>query len=256
MTHPMSLSPRAALLAAGTACAWAAVMLAVPAQAQAVKTPAPGDLSFGVSAGTRFQADGTFHKGAAAGPASVRSRDWSDAYDRTWTLEGEAAYGLTDRSELALTLGWSWANASAMDVGSVAGQPLRAKFDDYDAWSLRATYRQYFDVSPTFIPYVGISGGVRYTDSIDAELRSDGFTGLGQPAVLKTGFYKKSWIPTAGLTFGWRYHFSGAVVGLETGVFYDWKPRDDDSVLAAQGLARLNDAGDRITIPLTLTVAF
>ncbi|QJE74003.1 hypothetical protein HHL28_13675 [Aerophototrophica crusticola] len=234
----------------------APLLASAPALAQTAKTPEVGAIGFGIAVGPEFGVGGEFHGGGTAGIARIGSRTWTSTHEYFLGLEGEVTYGLSDLSELALTLGYTRSEAESLGVGELAGVPLRAKFDDYEAWTARLSYRQYFQVSPGFYPYVGVTAGVRRVGAMDAEFRSGGFAQLTLPAELGSDFYKSSWVPTGGLTFGWRSPYAGVVLGLETGIFYDGELRDDDSTLAALGLNSINDEGGRWYIPVKLSVNF
>lgn len=234
----------------------APALAAAPALAQSAKTPEVGAVGFGIAVGPEFGVGGEYHGGADTGLARIGSRTWNSTHDYVLGVEGEVTYGLSKMSELALTLGYTRAEGETLGVGELVGVPLRAKFDDYEAWTARLSYRQYFQVSPGFFPYVGVSAGVRRVGSMDATFASGGFAQLTLPAEIGSEFYKSSWVPSGGLTFGWRSPYAGVVLGLETGIFYDGQLRDDDSTLAALGLNSINDEGGRWYIPVKLSVNF
>jgi len=229
---------------------------AAPALAQEVRLPTNGQYSFALSAGPEFDIDSEFHGGTVAGPVTIQSRDFDDVYDYTLNVQAEIAYGLPDLSEVALVLGWTSADAGDLQVGEAGGLPITGDFDDYTAWTLRAEYRRYFEVSPGFFPFVGVTGGIRHVDQIDATFTSAALPTLGLPTSIDVPFYEDSWVPTIGLSLGWRTSYEGIALGLETGLYYDWELSDDDSGIAALGLSTINDAGERLYVPVRLTIAY
>lgn len=215
------------------------------------RLPEAGRTALAITAGPEFNAAGRFHRGARAGDLDVRSRGWGDVYDYTLGIQGDLAWGLDARSQIGATLGLTTAQGRGVAIGTAAGEELRGRFGDYRAVSLGAYYRRHFEVSPGFLPYLSAGAGVRRVDPIGVTLSS-----AALPAEVAIPFYRRSWVPTLSLAFGWRQEFQGVALGLETGLAYDFRPRGADAGLAPLGLGRLNDAGDRLYVPVRLLVAF
>lgn len=112
-------------------------------------------------------------------------------------------------------------------------------------------YRQFFNAGRPFRPYASIRGGFQWVDSINLDLRSNG------SSLTRIKFYDSTLTYAVGLGLGFRYEVAeGVALGLETGVRYEGDLSDDDGDLAGLGrLARINDAGDRLVIPLLARIA-
>lgn len=213
----------------------------------------------GTALGQAFDAAMTF---------SVKEQKFSDVYGQPISGGVSFNYGLSHRQELFGRLTYSHASGRAFDAGSVdaainwggqaiaANSSLRAKPSDYRDIALDGGYRHYLRVKdvPGLRPFLSGSVGVRYVDSITADI-----TYQGSPLVRDMRFYDTSIAWRAGLGLGFRWDVSpGIAAGFETGIRYNSGLKDDDKTLGSGALGKANNAGERLVIPVAagMTVAF
>jgi len=126
----------------------------------------------------------------------------------------------------------------------IGGQPLLGKFGDYQGWGFDVGYRYFFNSDYKAKPFVGGSIGFQRLQDITLSLSSTPFNASEIP------FYDDSWVA------GWR---------LGTGVLVDINDRfgwqvtidlkysgelSDQSGIGTVGFERINDVGNRWTLPI------
>jgi hypothetical protein len=137
-------------------------------------------------------------------------------------------------------------------VGTVAGLPLFALFDDYKAFGMDFGFRQYLG-SGVVSPYVGASGGFVRLDGIQSEF-SVPAAGVVLPNV---NIYDTSVVPSIGA--GGGVHFNLSDLFAVQGVEFKWHGDATDlDGLAGTGLESINDESRRWSMPITggITVRF
>lgn len=176
--------------------------------------------------------------------AEIDTNTWAERYDAALIFRIGGAYNLTSNSQLFGTITWEQSEADTTDVGLIGGQPLQAKFSDYQGTGFDAGYRFFFAVESRLQPFVGASIGFQRLQDITISLSSPVFNAPDVP------FYDDSWVA------GWR---------VGTGVLMDINDRlgwqvtldlrysgvlSDQSGIGTIGFERINDVGNRWTLPI------
>jgi hypothetical protein len=176
--------------------------------------------------------------------AEVDRNTWGERYDAALVFRIGGAYNLTSHSQLFAAFSWQQAEADAAVVGLIGGAPLDGEFSDYQGWGIDAGYRYVFDTTLPFAPFVAGSVGLDRLQAISLTLSSTVYTATDIP------FYDESWVPgwRVGTGFLWNIDDRfGAHVSLDlkySGVL------SDQSGIGTAGFERINNAGNRWTLPL------
>lgn len=212
--------------------------------------------------------------GFAPARFELKSRDWNDAYDDAWRIQGEIGYVLTSHLEIFGLFKYDQADSSGqIDIGRMLFDiptsifPLSARFEDYTAWGGELGFRFFFLTKDAIVrPYIALSGGATHVDSIGATILAD-VRSIGGPedfVVYRGAFFEDSWSATGAAMFGLEVrlacHWS---LGLEGGVRYENRLGQDDSdfkglrffddvfALHLKEFRPLNDdSGDRFFLPV------
>ena len=143
--------------------------------------------------------------------------------------------------------------ADSLQVGTVAGLPLFALFDDYKAFGMDFGYRQYVGQGAVR-PFIGASGGFVRLEQIQGEF-SVPAVGVVLPNV---NMYDSSVVPSFGGGGGVQINVSERFA-VQGGVEFRWQgdAKDLDG-LAGTGLESINDESRRWSMPITggVTVRF
>lgn len=176
--------------------------------------------------------------------AEIDTNTWSERYDAALIFRIGGAYNLTDQSQVFAAMTWEQSESDTTDVGLVGGQPLQAKFSDYQGWGIDAGYRYFFRTQGKLKPFVGGSLGFQRVQDITVNFSSPTFNANDVP------FYDDSWVA------GWR---------LSTGFLRDINERvgwqvtldlkyagvlSDQSGIGTLGFERVNNRGNRFTLPI------
>jgi len=176
--------------------------------------------------------------------AEINANTWSERYDAALIFRIGGAYNLTRRSQVFGAMTWEQSEADTADVGLIGGLPLQAKFSDYQGWGIDVGYRHFFVTEYKAAPF--ISGSFGFSRLQDITI------GLSSPTlnVSDVPFYDDSWVA------GWR---------VGTGILYDLGDRfgvqvtldlkysgvlSDQSGIGTLGFERVNDVGNRWTLPI------
>lgn len=258
----------------------ASALLISPAMAKPLEA---GQLSGAVTAGAEFPVGGDVHGGATAPVASlaalnpnlpaaaaelrIQSRSFDDIYGEAATYGVEGAWGLGDGLELIGAVRAVQADEGAVQVGTAfvpalsATLPVQGRFGEFNALMIEGGVRQHFDMGGGFMPYVGGRIGVARVDEIRASFTVPVPAGVGtEPndiVLNNVAFYDDSTTLTLGVDVGASFEMApGFSIGVESGLRYQGQLEDNDSAIGGLGLARINDEGDRISIPLTVKGVF
>jgi hypothetical protein len=176
--------------------------------------------------------------------AEIDTNTWAERYDAALIFRFGGAYNLTSTSQLFAAITWEQSESDTTDVGLIGGQPLQAKFSDYQGTGFDAGYRYFFSVESKLQPFVAGSIGFQRLQDITISLSSAPFTVADVP------FYDDSWVA------GWR---------VGTGFLMDINDRlgwqvtvdlryagvmSDQSGIGTVGFERINDVGNRWTLPI------
>ena len=234
------------------ALAWAAVFSASTAGAQ---TTGPWSVSFDL--GGQIAIAGDVHGGGSGSvlglPTQVTPRTYDDVYGAPFAWAAGLGYRVGDRGEIRVRGSYTNTSAERLQVGTVAGLPLLALFDDYDAFAMDVGYRRYLGDARTR-PYVGADVGFVRLKTVASE-----FSVPAAGVVLSdVDFLDSSVVPAFGFGGGVQIDLSERFA-VQGGVDFRWQgdARDRDG-LAGTGLEAINDETRRWSMPVTagLTVRF
>ncbi|WP_156383514.1 hypothetical protein [Pseudoxanthomonas sp. Root65] len=234
--------------------------------------PEQGKFSMSVLGGVDFPVSGDVHSGAVApvpdlGPLNpalagvsaelrIRSRSHDQIYGNAMSWGLEVGYGLSDRSEVFLQARETSADDGRVRVGAAYVPALDTeldvfgRFSGYDAYTWEAGYRHFFRDAGRVRPFVAARLGATETDAIRAtfEIPDAAITIPNAP------FYEKAWALSGGIEAGVQIPFTERFsMKVAAGLNYIDDLSDDDSAIAGLGLARINDTGSRVSVPLSIT---
>jgi hypothetical protein len=176
--------------------------------------------------------------------AEIDANTWAERYDAALIFRMGGAYNLTSNSQVFGAMHWEQAEADTAEVGLIGGQPLLAKFGDYQGWGIDAGYRYFFNTDYVAKPFVGGSIGFQRLQNITISLSSTPFNVADVP------FYDDSWVA------GWRV---GTGVLVDINDRFGWQVTidlkysgvlSDQSGIGTVGFERINDVGNRWTLPI------
>ena len=249
----------------------AGLAFASPALAQS----AAGRVSVSVSGGMDFAIGGTMHDGASApiadlGPLNpalagvpatlnIAQRSQNDVYDNAWTIGGELGYGVSDSSEVLLSLRYTKAGGNRINIGGAAvGAPVNATlpvfgdFGDYKSFAAELGYRQYFG-SEGLRPFVtGRAGMTRISPIATTVTIPDGAITL-----TNVPFSNGTWKFSAGADLGVSIPLGqGVAIEPEVGIQYTDGANGNDTALGGLGLGAINNKGERWGMPVRVRLKF
>jgi hypothetical protein len=214
----------------------------------------PWSVSFDLA--TQVALSGDVHGGGLGSvlslPTQVQARSYGDIYGKGYWAAG-LGYRVGEAGEIRVQGSYRDHAADRLQVGSVAGLPLFAAFDDYKAFGMDFGYRQYFGTAKAR-PYVGAGGGFVRVDKIQSE-----FSVPAAGVVLSNvNMYDTSVVPSVGAGGGVQIDLSDRFA-VQGGVEFKWQgdAKDLDG-LAGTGLESINDESRRWSMPITggITVRF
>jgi opacity protein-like surface antigen len=143
--------------------------------------------------------------------------------------------------------------AESLQVGTVAGLPLLALFEDYQAFGMDFGYRQYLGARRAR-PFLGAGVGFVRLQTVTSE-----FSVPAAGVVLSdVDFFESSVVPAFGVGGGLQVDLSDRVA-VQGGLDFRWHgdAKDRDG-LAGTGLEPINDESRRWSMPITagVTVRF
>lgn len=220
-----------------------------------VSMPEPGNWRGSISAGLDTDINSglvdaerwQYRSGGVTSDITVDKTTFNDVYGSTLTTGFEASYAVTRFSEVFGRLSYSTASGDTVTLGKIGNADVKASFDDYKAYGLDVGYRYFFDLDNTgFTPYMGAAAGMRYVPGFGASMKAVGVD------LAPLNLFDDSFVPTLGLDIGFLYPFSrDFAVGFETGVYYSFSLKDDDSSFA-NGNTNSNNNADRLYVPARL----
>ena len=176
--------------------------------------------------------------------AEIDANTWAERYDAALIFRVGGAFNITSHSQVFGAMTWEQSEADATLVGLIGGRELTGKFSDYQGWGIDGGYRYVFTTEFVAKPFVAFSLGFHRVQDITVDLSSPVFAASEVP------FYDDSWVA------GWR---------LGTGFLYDINDRlgwqvtvdlkysgilSDQSGIGTVGFERVNNAGNRWTLPI------
>jgi hypothetical protein len=176
--------------------------------------------------------------------AEINTNTWGERYDAALIVRAGGAFNLSSHDQVFVAFAVQQAEADGADIGLVGGQALTGTFSDYQGWGLDAGYRYVIETSTSAKPFVSASLGVDRIQEISLSLSSGSFNASDIP------FYADSFVMSwrVGTGFLWNINDRlGAIVSLDlkyNGVL------SDRSGIGAIGFERINNTGNRWTLPL------
>lgn len=176
--------------------------------------------------------------------AEIDTNTWAERYDAAIIFRIGGGYNITTRSQVIAALTWDQAEADTTDIGLIGGQQLDGKFGDIQGWGIDVGYRYFFPVEFKARPFVGGSLGFQRLRNITLSLSSPVYNRADIP------FYDDSWVA------GWRAS-TGVLVDINER--FGWQATidikysgvlSDQSGIGTVGFERINDVGNRWTIPI------
>lgn len=215
----------------------------------------PWSVSFDV--GTQVALSGDVHGGGSGTvlglPTQVQARSYGDVYGNGFYWAAGLGYRVGEAGEIRVQGSYTTNPAGRLQVGTVAGLPLFALFDDYKAFGMDFGYRQYFGTA-SVRPYVGAGGGFVRVGKIQSE-----FSVPAASVVLSNlDMYDSSVVPSVGGGGGVQINLSDRFA-VQGGVEFRWQGDAADlDGLAGTGLESINDESRRWSMPITggITVRF
>jgi hypothetical protein len=207
--------------------------------------------------GTQVAVSGDVHGGGSGTvlglPTQVESRSYGAVYGSAFYWAAGLGYRVGEAGEIRVQGSYTDNSADRVQVGTVAGLPLFALFDNYKAFAMDFGYRQYLGTG-TARPYVGASGGFVRVGTIQGE-----FSVPAAGVVLSNvDMYDSSVVPSVGFDGGVQVNLSERIA-FEGGVGFRWQGDATDlDGLAGTGLETINDKSGRWSMPVTggITVRF
>jgi hypothetical protein len=232
----------------------AALLVALSAE-EARAQSNPWSVSFDL--GTQVALTGDVHAGGSGTvlglPTQVQARSYADIYGNGFYWAAGLGYHVGETGEIRVQGSYIDNPAESLQVGAVAGLPLFALFDDYNAFAMDFGYRQYLGTAMAR-PYVGASGGFVRVDTIQSEF-SVPAAGVVLPNV---NMYDSSVVPSFAAGGGVQINLSERFA-VQGGVEFKWQGDATDlDGLAGTGLESINDESRRWSMPITggITVRF
>jgi hypothetical protein len=208
-------------------------------------------------AGVQAAASGDVHGGGSGTvlslPTEVGARSYGDVYGSGFYWAAGLGYRVNERGEIRVQGSYTSNPADRLQVGTVAGLPLLAAFDDYKAFGMDAGYRYYFG-SGIARPFVGGSVGFVRLSTIESEFSVP----AANVVLADVPFYDSSVVPAFGMGGGVQVNLSDRVA-LQAGIDFKWHgDATDEDGLAGTGLEDINDESRRWAMPITggVTVRF
>jgi hypothetical protein len=207
--------------------------------------------------GTQVALSGDLHGGGSGSvlglPTQVESRSYGDIYGSGFHWAAGLGYRVGQTGEIRVQGSYMTNPAERLQVGTVAGLPLFALFDDYKAFGMDFGYRQYVGTGMAR-PYVGASGGFVRLDTIQSE-----FSVPAAGVVLSNvDMYDTSVVPSLGVGGGLQIRLSDRFA-FQGGIDFKWRGDANDlDGLAGTGLESINDESRQWSMPITggITVRF
>jgi hypothetical protein len=215
----------------------------------------PWSVSFDL--GTQVALNGDVHGGGSGTvltlPTQVEARSYGDVYGNGFYWAAGVGYRVGEAGEIRVQGSYTANPADHLQVGTVAGLPLFALFDNYKAFGMDFGYRQYIGTA-SVRPYVGAGAGFVRLDTIQSE-----FSVPAAGVVLSNvNMYDTSVMPSVGAGGGVQINLSDRFA-VQGGLDLKWQGDATDlDGLAGTGLESINDENRRWSMPITggITVRF
>ena len=227
----------------------AAVLWAADARAQS----SPWSVSFDL--GAQLPVSGDVHaagSGQVLGlPTQVESRSYEDVYGSGFGWAAGIGYRLGETGEFRVQGSYTSNPAERLQVGSVAGLPLFALFDDYKAFGMDFGYRQYLRQRQG----AALSRRERRLRRLE-EVKSEFSVPAAGVVLSNVDFYGASVVPSFAAGGGMQVRLSD-MVALQGGIEFKWQgDAEDNDGLAGTGLESINDESRRWSLPVTGGITF
>lgn len=213
--------------------------------------------SVSVDLGTQLAASGNVHDGGTGTvlglPTAVVARSYGDIYGAGFYWGAGLGYRVGEAGEIRVQGSYTDNAAERAQVGTVAGLPLFALFDNYKAFAMDFGYRQYLGTGMAR-PYVG--GGVGFVRL--ATIQSEFSVPDAGVVLSNVDMYDASTVPSVGFGGGVQVNLSDRFA-VQGGLEFRWQGDATDlDGLAGTGLESINDNSRRWSVPVTggVTIRF
>ena len=182
--------------------------------------------------------------------AEIDANTWAERYDAALLFRFGGAYNITSNSQVFGAFGVEQSEADTTEIGLSGGQPLEGKFSDYQGWGFDVGYRYFFRTDYKMKPFVGGSLGFQRIQNITVDLSATTYN------ITEIPFYDDSWVSAWRAGGGFLYDINeriGWQVTLDlkySGVL------SDEAGIGTVGFERINDRGNRYTLPIMAGVYF
>jgi hypothetical protein len=207
-----------------------------------------GRFALAVQGGTQSELAGDFLIGAEGGligkPVTIESKRYRDLYEPDLRLQVLIGFGIGERTEVVSRATHYEAEATGIQAGAFAGNPLFAFFGPYKEWGVELGLRYYLASQTRLKSYVAPMVGVRTYEEV---LVSFVVPDAGS-AVYNVPFHESGTVPVFGLDIGFSFDLTDHVfVGIDTGLRYQPKPTGFNEL---PELGTIDDGDARWTAPV------
>ncbi|MFB9372605.1 hypothetical protein ACFFUB_01390 [Algimonas porphyrae] len=215
------------------------------------------NLEGGIGASFNVGGDAVTGSDGTVAASAVRDVDFDEAYDTGQRAELGLSYALApDTKVTAMGFIDEADSAGVFNWGTVnGGQVMTGALSDYRSTGVELGLRKYFRPTAAPIvrsvrPYVEGRVGAAYQDGIAIQNATIGGVAVGAPIA----FQDSGWVPSAAGLVGLETPLTRySTIGLETGIRYTGGgDANTTSINVANGLAGVNQGGERISVPLML----
>lgn len=234
------------------AVALASVLWYTPAHAQVER---PWSVSFDLGAQTPIAGDA--HGGGSGRvlnlPTSVAARSYNSIFGPGFEWAAGVGRAVSERGEMRVSGSYTTNPSERKEVGTVAGLPLFAKFDEQKEFRMDVGYRQYLG-GGSVQPFVGGSAGFARVEAISSTLTVP----AANVTLSSVGFYESSTVPSFSLSGGTQIGLTENLA-FQGGVDLRWRGNlKQNDGLAGTGLESINNESRRWTFPITggVTIRF
>jgi hypothetical protein len=182
--------------------------------------------------------------------AEINTNSWAERFDAALIFRVGGAYNVSEKVQVTAAVSWEQSETDEAEAGLIGGQPLLVKFSDYQGWGIDVGGRYFLPPSATFgsakmKPFVSASLGFQRLQNLTISLSTS-----SRPIVPEVPFYDDSWVAQwrLGTGFLWdineRFGWQATIDIKYSGVL------SDQAGIGTVGFERINDAGNRWTLPI------
>jgi hypothetical protein len=228
-----------------------AILLPANSRAQGIE----GRFMIAFQVGTQSELGGDLLKGTTGTafdkPLTLESQSYRDVYAPDLRLQGLAAYGIGEKTEIIARGTYYKANGTALEVGKLNDDPVYAFFDpygEYEEAGVELGLRLYIAAAGRLKSYIAPVVGVHWLSETYITLSVPDAGSEIQNLPLHAKNTKAVFGLDIGLTFDLGDHF---VLGLDTGLRYQGAPTQANGL---PGLEEIDDSDARWSSPVVVSI--